>query len=202
VEVGRALFDLVALDPVEVEFSIAERDSARVALGQEVAVRVSPYPEEVFRGEVSVVSPRIDTRTRTLHVKARIANSDGRLRPGLFARVDLGVATREGALVVPQEAVLLRAEGQVVYTVHRMDGEDRARRVLVETGLHQGARIEVVSGLAPGDEVVIRGNTALADGVLVARRNPDGSDETSEMNVADQVPRTAEGSTTPAKAVR
>ena len=202
VQVGRALFDLVALDPIEVEFSIAERDSARVALGQEVVVRVSPYPEEVFSGAVSVISPRIDTRTRTLHVKARIANADGRLRPGLFARVDLGVATREGALVVPQEAVLLRADGQVVYTVTRAGAEDRVRRVVVETGLHQGVRIEVVSGLAPGDEVVTRGHTALADGVLVSRRNPDGSDESSELDVARDAPHTAEGSASPTEAVR
>jgi len=199
VQVGQALFDLVALDPIEVEFSVAERDSARVRIGMEVAVRVSPYPDEVFKGKVSVISPRIDRRTRTLRVKARISNGDGRLRPGLFARADLGVATRERAVVVPQEAVLLRAEGQIVYTV---DPDNRVHRVVVEAGLHVGVRIEIVSGLSEGDSVVIRGHAALSDGMLVSRRNPDGSDERSEMNVASDAPNMAAGGAAPSKALR
>lgn len=199
VKVGQALFDLVALDPIEVEFSLAERDSARVVLGQEVTVRVSPYPDEVFMGKVSVISPRIDRRTRTLRVKARIQNADGRLRPGLFARADLGIATREGALIVPHEAVLLRAEGQIVYTV---DDDDRVHRVVVETGLHQGGRIEIISGLAAGDQVVIRGHAALSDGMLVSRRNPDGSDERGELNLAADAPNMAAGNAGPGKALR
>ncbi|MCP5060431.1 MAG: efflux RND transporter periplasmic adaptor subunit [bacterium] len=199
VRVGQALFDMVALDPIEVEFSVAERDSARVRLGMEVAVRVSPYPGETFTGEVSVISPRIDRRTRTLRVKARVSNGDGRLRPGLFARADLGVATREGAVVVPQEAVLLRAEGQIVYTV---DAEDRVHRVVVEAGLHREGRVEIVSGLSEGDTVVVRGHAALSDGMLVSRRNPDGSDERSEVNVAGDAPNMAAGGTAPSKALR
>lgn len=199
VKVGQALFDLVALDPIEVEFSVAERDSARVVLGQQVAVSVSPYPDEVFTGVVSVISPRIDRRTRTLRVKARIPNADGRLRPGLFARADLGIAKREGALVVPQEALLLRAAGQIVYTV---DAENRVHRVVVEAGLHQGGRIEILSGLAEGDQVIIRGHAALSDGMLVSRRNPDGSDERGELNVAADAPNMAAGNSGPAKALR
>ncbi|MCP3983570.1 MAG: efflux RND transporter periplasmic adaptor subunit [bacterium] len=199
VRVGQELFDLVALDPIEVEFSVAERDSARVRLGMKVAVRVSPYPEEIFTGEVSVISPRIDRRTRTLRVKARISNGDGRLRPGLFARADLGVATREKALVVPQQAVLLRAEGQIVYTV---DAENRVHRVAVEAGIHLGGQIEIISGLGVGDVIVVRGHAALSDDMLVSRRNPDGSEERSEMNVAADAPDMAAGSAAPSKALR
>ena len=89
---GQQLLEVVALDPIEVEFSVAERDTARVAPGQPVTVSVEPYPNERFVGAVSAVSPVIDPRTRTMRVKARIPNADGRLRPGLFARTDLGVA--------------------------------------------------------------------------------------------------------------
>ncbi len=199
VQVGQPLFDLVSLDPIEVEFAVAERDTARVSVGLEVAVRVAPYPEDVFTGRVSVVSPRVDSRTRTLRVKARIANADGRLRPGLFARADLGVAKRPGALIVPEEAVLLRADGQVVYTVN---AENRVRRVEVETGLHQGDHIEILSGLTTDDEVITRGHAALDDGMLVSRRNPDGSDERSELNVAADEPHLASGSSGPGEALR
>jgi len=172
VNVGQSLFELVALDPVEVEFHLAERDSARAVLGQEVRVTVAPFPGEVFPGVVPVVSPTIDPRTRTLRVKARIDNPDGRLRPGLFARADLGIAVRENVLLVPEEAILLRSDGSVVF--RRVEG-DRVERVVVETGEHRDARVEITHGLAPGDQVVTRGQAGLVDGTPVSPRSPDGS---------------------------
>jgi membrane fusion protein (multidrug efflux system) len=178
---GQPLFELVALDPIEVEFSLAERDSARVAVGQEVAVRVSPYPEETFRGQVTVISPTLDPRTRTLRVKAQIANADGRLRPGLFARADLGVARREGALLVPEEAVLQRADGEVVFTV---TPDDKARRVLVKTGMQTEGKVEIVTGLAAQDQVVVRGHSVLVDGAPVTRRSPEGGEGGQSLNAA------------------
>lgn len=172
VQVGQTLFDLVALDPIEVEFHVAERDSARVALEQDVEVRVSPYPEEQFWGRVSVIAPTIDPATRTLRVEAEIENADGRLRPGLFARVDLGVAVREDVLLVPEEAVLQRADGEIVYVA---EADDRVRRVPVETGIHRAGLVEVTRGLRPGEHVVVRGQAGLVDGALVSPRNPDGT---------------------------
>jgi membrane fusion protein (multidrug efflux system) len=163
---GRPLFELVALDPIEVEFSVAERDSARVHIGQGVGVVVAPYPDETFQGEVTVISPIVDTRTRTLRVKARIANPDGRLRPGLFARTDLGIAAREGALLVPEQAVLQRSDGEVVFVA---SADDHARRVVVKTGVQREGWVEIVEGLRAGDEVIVSGNAALVDGSPIAR---------------------------------
>jgi membrane fusion protein, multidrug efflux system len=172
VQVGKPLFELVALDPIEVEFHIAERDSARVAPGQAVQVTVEPYPGESFQGEVTVISPVIDPQTRTLRVQARLPNPDSRLRPGLFARVDLGVARREGVMLVPEQAVLQRADGEVVF---RTKGSDRVERVAVETGLHRDGMVQIRSGLEPTDVVVVRGQAGLTDGSPISPRNPDGS---------------------------
>jgi membrane fusion protein (multidrug efflux system) len=180
VRTGQPLFELVALDPIEVEFAVAERDSARVAVGQTVQVRVAPFPEEIFQGEVTVIAPTLDPRTRTLRVKAQIANGDGRLRPGLFARADLGIAKREGALLVPEEAVLQRADGEVVFVV---TPEDTARRVVVKTGLQREGRVEIVEGVAAQDHVVVRGHAVLVDGAPVLRRSLDGGEEQS-LNAA------------------
>jgi membrane fusion protein (multidrug efflux system) len=177
---GQSLFELVALDPIEVEFSVSERDSARVAIGQRVQVRVAPYPEESFQGVVTVISPTLDAKTRTLRVKAQIANADGRLRPGLFARADLGIARREGALLVPEEAVLQRADGEVVFVV---TADDTARRVLVKTGLQHEGKIEIVQGVAAQDQVVVRGHAVLVDGVPVTRTDATGGDQQS-LNAA------------------
>jgi membrane fusion protein (multidrug efflux system) len=178
---GQPLFELVALDPIEVEFSVAERDSARVHLGQLVAVKVAPYPEEAFQGEVTVISPTLDPKTRTLRVQASIANADGRLRPGLFARTDLGVARREGALLVPEEAVLQRSDGEVVFVA---TPDDHARRVVVKTGLQRDGQVEILEGLGADDVVIVRGHAALVDGTKVSRRRPDGGEEEQSLNAA------------------
>jgi membrane fusion protein (multidrug efflux system) len=173
---GQKLFELVSLDPIEVEFRLTEVDSSRVKVGNDVDVRVTPFPEERFSATVTIVSPTIDPRTRTLRVKAQLANPDGRLRPGLFARVDLGIAKRDDVPMIPEEAVLQRADGAVVF---RVAAENRVERRLIEIGAHRDGMLEVVKGLAPGDLVVLRGQTGLVDGDLVSPRNVDGSDPKS-----------------------
>jgi membrane fusion protein (multidrug efflux system) len=169
VQPGKELFELVALDPIEVEFHVAERDSSRVAEAQQVGVRVAPFPEETFRGEVTVVSPTIDPRTRTLRVKALIQNPEARLRPGLFARVDLGVAHRTNVLLVPEEAVLQRSDGSVVF---RLDAEERAERLVVETGSFVDGKVEVRGPVRAGDILITRGHSQLEPGVLVSVTAP------------------------------
>jgi membrane fusion protein (multidrug efflux system) len=172
VKEGDPLFELVSLDPVEVEFHLPEADAARVHEGQPIEVTVAPYPDEVFDATVTVVSPTIDRRTRTLRVRALVPNPDHRLRPGLFARANLGVARREGVLMVPEEAVLQRADGAVVF---KLVAEDRVARVPVETGRVRDGAIEVRRGLAKGDRVVSRGHADLIDGSRIVARHPDGT---------------------------
>jgi membrane fusion protein (multidrug efflux system) len=168
---GAELFDLIALDPIEIEFHVPERDSGRVAVGQSLQVRVAPFPDEVFDARVSMLSPRIDRRSRTLRVKATLANQELRLRPGLFARADLGLAERTGVPMVPETALLQRADGTVVF---RLVGDDRVERVVIEPGVFREGRIEVLSGVEAGDRVVVRGQARLVDGALVHVRSRSG----------------------------
>jgi membrane fusion protein (multidrug efflux system) len=169
---GEKLFDLVALDPIEVEFHLTERDSGRVVIGDKVDVRVTPYPDEVFHATVHVVSPRIDPATRTLRVKALVENPERKLRPGLFARADLGVAVREKVPMIPEQAVLQRSDGAVVFVVR--DG-NRAERRSVRLGVFRDGLAEVVEGVAVGEQVIVRGSSRLVDGSVVDLRRADGS---------------------------
>ena len=172
---GTRLFELVATDPLKVEFHLAEADSGRLVAGAPVAVRVAPFPKEVFSAHVSMISPTIDTRTRTLRVEARIENSDGRLRPGLFAMVDLGLEERPAVAMVPEEAVLQRADGPVVF---RLVEENRVERVVIRTGVYRRGSVEVVEGLRLGDRIIAKGHAALHDGEVVrVYREPDASGE-------------------------
>ncbi len=173
VQPGQKLFELVSLDPVEVEFSLPEGDASRLALGLPLAVTVAPYPDEVFHATVSMISPVVDERTRTLRVKALLPNPDRRLRPGLFARADLGIATREDVILVPEEAVLQRADGAVVFRAK--DGATRVERRVVNLVRIKEGQAELEGGFAPGDRVVVRGHAALIDGERVTARNPDGT---------------------------
>ncbi len=190
VQPGTRLFELVALDPIEVEFRIAEVDSSRVAVGQVVGVRVAPFPDELFHATVTVVSPIIDPATRTLRVKASLPNPGARLRPGLFARADLGVSQRAGVLMVPEEAILQRSDGQVVF---RLVAGNRVERRVVKTGFAKDGRVEIVEGVDAGDRIVTRGHTALIDGGVVTVRAPDGKAlEPDVASGAHEAPREAE----------
>lgn len=192
VAAGQKLFQLVSLDPVEVEFYLPEADSSRVKLGDPIHVTVAPYPEEVFEAVVEMVSPTIDPRTRTLRVQAVVPNPDRRLSPGLFARAHLGVARHQGVVTVPEEAVLQRADGAVVFEVME---QDRVKRRVVETGVIREGWVEIVSGLKPGDAVVSRGHGNLVDGSVIVPRNPDGTPATPEAaSAAESLPREGEES--------
>jgi membrane fusion protein (multidrug efflux system) len=190
VGVGLPLFELVALDPIEVEFTLAEVDSARVALGNTVELRVAPFPDEGFTAGVTVIAPTIDPSTRTLRVKAELPNPDGRLRPGLFAHVDLGVSERDDVVMVPEDALIQRAKGVIVY---RLEDGSRARVVPVRTGTRLGNLVEVSEGLAAGDRVVVRGQHDLVDGVVVSLRTPDGELADEPQGAAPSSARVAPG---------
>jgi membrane fusion protein (multidrug efflux system) len=156
-----------------VEFHLSEVDSGRVRIGAPISIRVAPFPDRLFKARVTVISPTIDSRTRTLRVKGVLENRDGELRPGLFARVDLGVTRRSGVVMIPEEAVLQRSDGAVVF---RMRGDNRVERVLVATGVYRDGWVEVTRGLASDDVIVVRGQMELLDGSAVRVRSIDGEE--------------------------
>lgn len=168
VQVGDPLFELVSLNPLEAIFSLPELDTERVRVGQPIEVKVGAFRGRSFQGKVIFVSPTIEPETRTLRVKAEVDNSEGLLRPGLFARVNLGVSRREGVMMIPQEAVIQRASGAFVFRVLE---DDRVERVEIETGAVDEGRVEVRGPLAAGDWVVERGHGGLANGMVVAVRD-------------------------------
>lgn len=188
VQVGEPLIELVSLDPIEVEFRVAEVDSSFVRTGQEVEVSVAPYPDRLFRATVTVISPTIDPHSRTLRVKAALDNTEGLLRPGLFARADLGLSTRKGVALIPAEAVLQRVDGSVVFVVEE---GGRVRRKRIEVTSFQEGQVAVAEGLAAGEEIVVRGHVDLLDGQAVSRNResaqanatPDGILETPEAQI-------------------
>jgi membrane fusion protein (multidrug efflux system) len=183
---GAPLVELVALDPIEISFHVTEIDSARVTVGATVELRVATYPNDSFQGQVISVSPGVDLRTRMLRVRAIVPNADTRLRPGFFARVDLGISERDNVPMIPEDAVMQRADGAIAF---RLVGEDRVERRVLRTGAVRDGRVEVIEGLALGDRVVVRGQTGLVDGSVVAASVHESA---GAPDVAGQPPEAAD----------
>jgi membrane fusion protein, multidrug efflux system len=120
-------------------------------------------PGETFVGEIRFVSPALRSDTRALVVEAIVANTDGRLKPGLFATARIEQATKSPALLLPATAVQKTGTASRVFVVV----EDRAEERLITIGQTEGDRVEAATGLAAGDRVVVSGLERLKDGMRV-----------------------------------
>jgi membrane fusion protein (multidrug efflux system) len=185
VEPGKPLFELVSMTPLDVIFNLPELDSQRVTSGQRVQVSVASPADRTFDAVVSFIAPTVDPGTRTLRVKAEIDNAEGLLRPGLFARINLGTDQRKSVLMVPEEALVQREGSAWLFLI---DEGDRVRRVPVETGHQSKGRIEVRGAISAGDRVVRRGHGGLADGMVVVVRET----RSSAVETASEEPRGAQ----------
>lgn len=160
---GHAIVNLEDVDPVKVDFRVPETFLAKLRTGQSIQVQVDAFANQVFEGEVYALNPRIDVEGRSVALRARIANPQGRLRPGLFARVTLVTEQRSDALLIPEQAIFARGAESFVFVVR--DGKAALTRITL--GVRQGVQVEVVEGLSAGDQVVAAGHLKLRDGAPV-----------------------------------
>ncbi|MBF0489672.1 MAG: efflux RND transporter periplasmic adaptor subunit [Candidatus Omnitrophica bacterium] len=156
---------LIDENPMKVDFHVPERYMARVTEGQEVLLTVAAYPKEEFKGQVYFLDPQVDELTRTFLVKAKIDNPESKLRRGMFAKIDLIVDQKPQALMVPEAALIPKAEEVYVFTV---DQDNKAQMTLVKTGIRQSGNVEILSGLKAGDIIIIEGYQKIGPGSAVA----------------------------------
>ncbi|NPV48287.1 MAG: efflux RND transporter periplasmic adaptor subunit [Armatimonadetes bacterium] len=157
---GVALMRIVNLDTVRVVAEASDLEVDRIRVGQRAAVRVDALPGEEFMGDVTDIAPQAGKDVRSFNVRIRIANPGHRLRAGMFARVDVLTGVRSQATIIPRDALVERGNERVVYTV--VGGRVKVRSVRV--GAIDGNRVEVDSGIRPGDTVIVSGQSLLADG--------------------------------------
>ncbi len=170
VQTGAEIVNLEMVDPLKVDFRVPELFLSAVATGQRVAINVDAYPGRAFEGEVIAIDPAVDPGGRSVVIRARIPNPDDALRPGLFARVALTLASRENALFVPDSAIVPFGDQHFVFKVV----EGRAVQTRVRLGERRRGQVEIVEGLAPGDVVVTAGQIRVRDGVPVRVAPPPG----------------------------
>jgi membrane fusion protein, copper/silver efflux system len=158
VEAGMPLYRLADLASVWVEVDVYEQDLRFVGIGKRAELEIAAYPGERFQGRVSYVYPEVRMDTRTARVRVELANSGGRIRPGMYATVELEAQVSAGAVVVPRDAVMHGGTHAMVF-VEEAPGIYRAREVTV--GSDAGGRTEILSGLLAGERVVGRANFLL-----------------------------------------
>ena len=153
------LFKIINLSSVWVDANVFEKDLARVHQGQAVKITVPSFPESTFYGKVALITSIVDADTRTVRVRTEVPNGDGRLKPDMFANVEIITAAKRTALSIPLSAVL--DDGGKSY-VFIQDGKDYAKKE-VTLGLKSDDRVEITDGIKEGDKVVVKGNYLLME---------------------------------------
>ncbi len=173
VNAGQELVTLVRLDPIEVDFSVPEGALSQLSRGQKISITVDGSPNDRFGGEVVAIDPSIDVNSRSIKLRAQIANPDGRLRPGQFAKLILQDEANAKGLLVPEQALMQAGEERFVYTV--VDGA--AKRTVVKTGARVPGKVQVVEGLKAGDVVITAGQAKpmMHEGAKVMSLPPAGA---------------------------
>ena len=163
VKEGQDLVNLESLDPLKVDFRVPEMALSRVRDGQTLQITLDALPDKAYDGRVVAINPLIDANGRSIVIRAQVPNRDGRLRPGMFARVRLFTSGLQDTLLVPEESLFPVGEDKYVYKVV----DNRATRQKIEIGARREGRVEVLNGLTPEDVVVTAGVIKLREGVAV-----------------------------------
>lgn len=152
------------ITPVKLLINVSEPYFPKVKTGMPVSVKFDVYGDEAFEGKVSLVYPTIDAATHTFPVELKLPNTNQRVRPGMFGRVTMSFGTLDH-VVVPDMAIVKRAGSGDRYVYVYKDGKVSYNKV--ELGRRMGTEYELVSGVDNNSQVVVAGQTRLADGVEV-----------------------------------
>jgi membrane fusion protein (multidrug efflux system) len=164
VAAGTDIARLEKIDQLKLDFRVPETYLAQLRTGLAVSIAVDAFPQASFPGKIYAIEPAVDEQTRTVLSRARVANPQLKLRPGMFARVQLTLGVRENAVWIPEEAIVPRGQDSYVWRV--TDG--KVELVPVQTGTRKVGEVEIMKGVAAGDVIVTEGTQRLAPGMQVS----------------------------------
>ena len=172
IDIGAGVVTLQTLDPINVDFTVPQKELARIEAGQPVRARVDAWGDEAFTGQITAISPKVEQSTRNVAVRARIGNPEGRLRPGMFVQTAVRLPQESDVVTLPQTAITYNPYGDSVFLVNETQTEGgetqlTVERKFVQTGASRGDQVQVTRGVEPGQRVVTSGQIKLRNGSQV-----------------------------------
>ena len=173
---GTLIASLQSIQPIHVDFWLPQQALTDLAPGMKVRLRTDVFPQQSWEGAVTTINPEVDVSTRNVRVRGTLPNPDGRLRPGMFANVDVISPEKRPVLVIPATAVIYAPYGDSVFALEEKKNPAGqatlvARQKFVRLGERRGDLVAVVSGLTAGETVVSSGAFKLRNGATVVVRN-------------------------------
>jgi multidrug efflux system membrane fusion protein len=169
---GTQIVSLTDLSVLYANFTIPEKDSGQLKVGQIVRIKVDAYPGQTFEGKITTIEPQISTDTRNIRVQATIANPERILKPGMFVTTTVVLPDKPPVITIPETAVDYTLYGDSIFLITENKEDDgktslSATRSFVQTGNRIEGRAEILKGLKPGDRVVAVGQLKLQSGSAV-----------------------------------
>ena len=162
---GSPIYVVEQITPVKLYVGISEMDYTRVKKNDTVTLTADALPGKTFTGRIARIYPTIDAATHTFTAEVNVANSDRLLRPGMYARVTVNFGSNH-SIVVPDDCVV-KQQGSGVRSVFVIQADNTVKEVVVTLGRHFGTEYEILSGVAEGDKVVVKGQASLKNGSKV-----------------------------------
>lgn len=171
---GTPIASLQSVTPMHADFWVPQQALSEIRVGQRARLRTDAFPDDRWEGEVTIVNPEVSTATRNVRVRLTVPNADGRLRPGMFANVEILSGEATPVLVIPATAVVFAPYGDSVFAIEEKKDEQTgktalvARQKFVRLGERRGDFVAVESGVAAGETIVSAGAFKLRNGMAVA----------------------------------
>ena len=162
---GSPIYVVEQITPVKLYVGISEMDYTRVKKNDTVTLTADALPGKTFTGRIARIYPTIDAATHTFTAEVNVANGDRLLRPGMYARVTVNFGSNH-SIVVPDDCVV-KQQGSGVRSVFVLQADNTVKEVVVTLGRHFGTEYEILSGVAEGDKVVVKGQASLKNGSKV-----------------------------------
>ena len=162
---GSPIYVVEQITPVKLYVGISEMDYTRVKKNDVVTLTADALPGKTFTGRIARIYPTIDAATHTFTAEVNVVNSDRLLRPGMYARVTVNFGSNH-SIVVPDDCVV-KQQGSGVRSVFVLQADNTVKEVVVTLGRHFGTEYEILSGVAEGDKVVVKGQASLKNGSKV-----------------------------------
>lgn len=178
ISAGTAIVTLQALDPIFLDFVLPQQDLNGVSVGQAIAATVDAFPSQTFKGKIDAISSKVDLASRNVQIRASLANAERKLRPGMFASVEIATGKPQRLITLPQTAIVYAPFGNSVFLAQKGDeSADKkspqgsglmAHQAFVRLGESRGDEVSVLEGVPEGATVVTAGQVKLHNGSPLA----------------------------------